>query len=485
MIPGDPHSAVRNEQGLARQLSTAQQAAMALGGAIGTGLFLASGLAVNVAGPAVILSYAVVAAISLLLGRALAEMAVAHPTAGAFGVYAGMYLSPFAGYAMRMSYLLMEVIAKCCLRFSQILQRLIALFQRGTMTLRSAALLLLALSLSACASAPPATPPPKPAPAPAQFPTIDLLCSEGARYVSFDKLSVPGRESPVDVALTHGSIWVLFPQRLVQIGRGGDHVSVRTQLAPSEDAWAKLDVDPVDESVWVASQSRPVLFKITPDGKTMSIVKLPKIEGKGGFSSLVVARDAIYAQPTCADAAVWRIDRSGKVLGTAFPAPKPAQGEAEVLQAGKPQMDCFSMRVDRDAEGQLLAWNLTDRKTWQVDGQGAWTPSASHLFEHLPGDASALTLRGVAFSQPSEHWSVDNGVGKLFYWKGKPALLGRERSASADTMLFLPDDAGIRQVLMSCHKAYVREVATDATGYAAITDRFLVLGETAGAPELP
>src|SRR5688572_5609799 len=103
--------AVRREQGLARQLSTAQQTMMALGGAIGTGLFLASGLAVNVAGPSVILSYVVVAAISLLLGRALTEMAVSHPTAGAFGVYAGMYLSPFAGYAVRVSYWLMQVIA--------------------------------------------------------------------------------------------------------------------------------------------------------------------------------------------------------------------------------------------------------------------------------------------------------------------------------------------------------------------------------------
>ena len=84
---------------------------MALGGAIGTGLFLASGLSVNVAGPAIILSYVIVAGISLLLGRALTEMAVAHPTAGAFGVYAGMYISPFAGYAVRVSYLLMEVIA--------------------------------------------------------------------------------------------------------------------------------------------------------------------------------------------------------------------------------------------------------------------------------------------------------------------------------------------------------------------------------------
>ncbi len=86
------HAEVQNEQVLARQLSAPQQAMMALGGAIGTGLFLASGLAVNVAGPAIILSYLLVAIVALLLGAALAEMAVAHPTAGAFGVYAGMYL---------------------------------------------------------------------------------------------------------------------------------------------------------------------------------------------------------------------------------------------------------------------------------------------------------------------------------------------------------------------------------------------------------
>lgn len=111
MTSTDQHQDVQNEHGLARQLSAAQQTTMALGGAIGTGLFLASGLSVNVAGPAIILSYVIVAGISLLLGRALSDMAVAHPTAGAFGVYAGMYLSPFAGYAVRVSYLLMEVIA--------------------------------------------------------------------------------------------------------------------------------------------------------------------------------------------------------------------------------------------------------------------------------------------------------------------------------------------------------------------------------------
>ena len=109
--PAEQPPAVRNEQVLSRQLSAAQQTMMALGGAIGTGLFLLSGLAVGVAGPAIIASYALMAALSLLIGRALTQMAVAHPTAGAFGVYAELYLSPLAGYAVRVSYWAMEVIA--------------------------------------------------------------------------------------------------------------------------------------------------------------------------------------------------------------------------------------------------------------------------------------------------------------------------------------------------------------------------------------
>lgn len=109
--PSEQPPVVRNEQVLSRQLSSVQQTMMAIGGAIGTGMFLLIGLAVQVAGPAVIVSYAIVAGISLLLGRALTEMAVAHPTAGAFGVYADLYVSPLAGYAVRVSYWAMEVIA--------------------------------------------------------------------------------------------------------------------------------------------------------------------------------------------------------------------------------------------------------------------------------------------------------------------------------------------------------------------------------------
>ncbi len=96
---------------LSRQLSAKQLAMIAIGGAIGTGLFLGSSLAVHTAGPGVILTYLLGAAITLLLMGALSEMAVAHPTAGSFGVYAEMYLHPWAGFAMRYTYWAAQCIA--------------------------------------------------------------------------------------------------------------------------------------------------------------------------------------------------------------------------------------------------------------------------------------------------------------------------------------------------------------------------------------
>jgi len=84
---------------------------IALGGAIGTGLFLGSAISVKLAGPGVILSYLAGAAIAAAVGWALAEMAVAHPVAGSFGVYAEMYVHPWAGFAMRYSYWLGQAVA--------------------------------------------------------------------------------------------------------------------------------------------------------------------------------------------------------------------------------------------------------------------------------------------------------------------------------------------------------------------------------------
>ncbi|MGH9795705.1 MAG: amino acid permease [Candidatus Acidiferrales bacterium] len=102
---------LERQGGLQRQLTPRQMAMIAIGGAIGTGLFLGSGLAVKLAGPGVILSYAFGAVIALLLMWALAEMAVAHPVAGSFGVYAEMYVHPWAGFTMRYSYWLAQAVA--------------------------------------------------------------------------------------------------------------------------------------------------------------------------------------------------------------------------------------------------------------------------------------------------------------------------------------------------------------------------------------
>ena len=102
---------LEKEKGLARQLSERQLAMIAIGGAIGTGLFLGSALAVRVAGPAVILSYLLGALVALLLMGTLAEMAVAHPTAGSFGVYAEIYVSRWAGFVMRYTYWAAQSIA--------------------------------------------------------------------------------------------------------------------------------------------------------------------------------------------------------------------------------------------------------------------------------------------------------------------------------------------------------------------------------------
>ncbi|HWZ96196.1 MAG TPA: amino acid permease [Candidatus Dormibacteraeota bacterium] len=101
---------VRREAGLQHQLSPAQVAMIALGSTIGTGLFLTSAISVKLAGPAVVLSFAIGAIIALTVMWALAEMAVEHPAAGSFGLYAEMYLHPWAGFATRYTYWLCLVI---------------------------------------------------------------------------------------------------------------------------------------------------------------------------------------------------------------------------------------------------------------------------------------------------------------------------------------------------------------------------------------
>jgi L-asparagine transporter-like permease len=95
---------IQRESGLRRSLTARKLSMIAIGGAIGTGLFLGSGFAIGTAGPGVLLSYVIGALIALLLMGCLAEMTVTHPTTGSFGTYAEYYISPLAGFLVRYAY---------------------------------------------------------------------------------------------------------------------------------------------------------------------------------------------------------------------------------------------------------------------------------------------------------------------------------------------------------------------------------------------
>lgn len=102
---------VERESGLHHELSRAQITMIGLGGAIGTGLFMGSGIAIGYAGPAVLISYLIAAVAAVIMVFSLSEMAVVHPTAGSFGTYAEMYLCPWAGFLVRYTYWMAQVIA--------------------------------------------------------------------------------------------------------------------------------------------------------------------------------------------------------------------------------------------------------------------------------------------------------------------------------------------------------------------------------------
>ncbi|KDB08230.1 amino acid permease-associated region [Burkholderia sp. lig30] len=77
---------------------------MALGATIGVGLFLGSATAIRAAGPAILLTYLLGGIVIFLIMRALGEMAIHNPVAGAFSRYARDYIGPLAGYLTGWTY---------------------------------------------------------------------------------------------------------------------------------------------------------------------------------------------------------------------------------------------------------------------------------------------------------------------------------------------------------------------------------------------
>ncbi len=83
---------------------------IALGGAIGTGLFLGVAQTIQQAGPSALLGYAIAGLVAFLIMRQLGEMIVDEPVAGSFGYFASKYGSPMAGFVSGWNYWVMYIL---------------------------------------------------------------------------------------------------------------------------------------------------------------------------------------------------------------------------------------------------------------------------------------------------------------------------------------------------------------------------------------
>ncbi len=85
---------------LRQGLSQRQLNMIALGGVIGAGLFVGSGVVIKDTGPAAFLTYAICGLLIVLVMRMLGEMAAANPSTGSFADYAAQALGGWAGFSV-------------------------------------------------------------------------------------------------------------------------------------------------------------------------------------------------------------------------------------------------------------------------------------------------------------------------------------------------------------------------------------------------
>ncbi|MGM7635192.1 amino acid permease [Bacillus sp. Hm123] len=107
LVSNETHNEISTQtpQELKRHLKSRHLTMIALGGTIGTGLFLASGSAIHTAGPGgALLAYAVIGFMVYFVMTSLAEMAAFLPVSGSFSTYATRFVDPALGFALGWNY---------------------------------------------------------------------------------------------------------------------------------------------------------------------------------------------------------------------------------------------------------------------------------------------------------------------------------------------------------------------------------------------
>ncbi|GAA2090744.1 amino acid permease [Streptomyces albiaxialis] len=107
---GTDAAAAESGEGYQRGLGGRQIQMIAIGGAIGTGLFLGAGKAITKAGPSLILAYVVAGTVIYFIMRALGELLMYRPVSGSFSEYAREFLGPYFGFVTGWTYWLFWVV---------------------------------------------------------------------------------------------------------------------------------------------------------------------------------------------------------------------------------------------------------------------------------------------------------------------------------------------------------------------------------------
>ncbi|WP_417252053.1 amino acid permease [Castellaniella sp.] len=105
-----PQPSANSSHSLARTLKNRHIQMIALGGAIGTGLFYGSAASIQLVGPGIILSYLIGGSIIYLIMRMLGEMSTQEPVSGAFSYFAYRYWGGFAGFLSGWNYWLLYIL---------------------------------------------------------------------------------------------------------------------------------------------------------------------------------------------------------------------------------------------------------------------------------------------------------------------------------------------------------------------------------------
>lgn len=275
------------------------------------------------------------------------------------------------------------------------------------------------------------------APAP-PIPQGRLVCEVPARKVLLSELGLPEGSRPRDMALARSTVWLLFePALLVGLPRQPEEAEeveeeVEMVYGARGDVWEILSVSPRDGSLWLASSTAPRLWHKPALGRVRP-VRIAQARD-GGLRDLVARWDGIYVAPSsCDGSSIWRVDPSGRLLGTALPTTA-----------------CPTVDLETDWSGRTRALFPETGETFALEGGGRWVPDGSGS----PWPKRAGRFRG---------W---------FFWGAEAVGMGGEE----ETVLV----RGAEAFREDCGEGNrLLRVAGDARGWAALTRDWLLLGEHA------